>query len=89
MTHMTIREAIRALRPVVKTLLPWCLERRSGSVEVVFSDGVPKHVHQRDVVRFDAPSGRARAPRPDEAETVRSLERINARYDAGSRPPNP
>ena len=52
---MTVREAIRALRPVVKVLLRYCMERRSGSVEVVFTDGRPKHAHTREIEQFGPP----------------------------------
>ena len=59
---MNVREAIRALRPVVRVLLRYCLDGRSGSVEVVFTDGTPKHAHKREIERFGRPASEAHPP---------------------------
>lgn len=52
LTRMPMRDAILLLRPVVRALLPWCLDHRTGTLQVVFSDGVPKHMHRGDIIRF-------------------------------------
>lgn len=47
----------RALSTVFIEHVAWWRSRRSGSIEAVFNDGTPKHVHRRDTLYLQRRQG--------------------------------